>query len=42
MEALRQDDPRRFGPYTTLARVRESAVAVHFLARARTVTASPW
>lgn len=33
MEALRQDDPRRFGPYTTLARVRESAVAVHFLAR---------
>ncbi|MFD8797880.1 outer membrane protein assembly factor BamB family protein [Streptomyces atroolivaceus] len=33
MEALRQDDPRRFGPYTTLARFRESASAVHFLAR---------
>ncbi|MFF5723945.1 PQQ-binding-like beta-propeller repeat protein [[Kitasatospora] papulosa] len=33
MEALRQDDPRRFGAYTTLARSRESAVAVHFLAR---------
>jgi outer membrane protein assembly factor BamB len=33
MEALRQDDPRRFGPYTALARVRESASAVHYLAR---------
>ncbi|MFJ8748169.1 PQQ-binding-like beta-propeller repeat protein [Streptomyces sp. NPDC102441] len=33
MEALRQDDPRRFGPYTALARFRESASAVHFLAR---------
>ncbi|MEV8227828.1 PQQ-binding-like beta-propeller repeat protein [Streptomyces sp. NPDC079167] len=33
MEALRQDDPRRFGPYTTLARLRESAGAVHFLTR---------
>ncbi|MGW1812398.1 outer membrane protein assembly factor BamB family protein [Streptomyces sp. NPDC002125] len=33
MEALRQDDPRRFGPYTALARLRESASAVHFLAR---------
>ncbi|MFF2139688.1 PQQ-binding-like beta-propeller repeat protein [Streptomyces sp. NPDC058193] len=33
MEALRQDDPRRFGPYTALARLRESASSVHFLAR---------
>ncbi|HWU09373.1 MAG TPA: serine/threonine protein kinase, partial [Streptomyces sp.] len=33
MEALRQDDPRRFGPYTVLARFRESASAVHYLAR---------
>ncbi|MFF5894699.1 PQQ-binding-like beta-propeller repeat protein [Streptomyces argenteolus] len=33
MEALRQDDPRRFGPYTALARLRESASAVHYLAR---------
>nr|WP_104789062.1 PQQ-binding-like beta-propeller repeat protein [Streptomyces sp. QL37]PPQ59702.1 serine/threonine protein kinase [Streptomyces sp. QL37] len=33
MEALRQDDPRRFGPYTALARLRTSASAVHFLAR---------
>ncbi|MFE4450765.1 PQQ-binding-like beta-propeller repeat protein [Streptomyces sp. NPDC056796] len=33
MEALRQDDPRRFGPYTALARLRESASAVHFVAR---------
>ncbi|MFG2591528.1 PQQ-binding-like beta-propeller repeat protein [Streptomyces sp. NPDC048438] len=33
MEALRQDDPRHFGPYTALARLRESASAVHFLTR---------
>ncbi|WP_327268302.1 PQQ-binding-like beta-propeller repeat protein [Streptomyces sp. NBC_01218] len=33
MEALRQDDPRRFGPYTTLARHRETASAVSYLAR---------
>ncbi|MEU8707206.1 PQQ-binding-like beta-propeller repeat protein [Streptomyces sp. NPDC048565] len=33
MEALRQDDPRHFGPYTALARFRESASAVHYLAR---------
>ncbi|WP_327114747.1 PQQ-binding-like beta-propeller repeat protein [Streptomyces sp. NBC_01341] len=33
MEALRQDDPRRFGPYTALARLRERASAVHFLTR---------
>lgn len=33
MEALRQDDPRRFGPYTTLVRFRETAAAVHYLAR---------
>ncbi|MEU8701274.1 protein kinase, partial [Streptomyces sp. NPDC048680] len=33
MEALRQDDPRRFGPYTTLARLRETAAAVEYLAR---------
>ncbi|WP_327329756.1 PQQ-binding-like beta-propeller repeat protein [Streptomyces sp. NBC_01208] len=33
MEALRQDDPRRFGPYTALARLRGSAGAVHFIAR---------
>ncbi|WP_203182443.1 PQQ-binding-like beta-propeller repeat protein [Streptomyces pratensis] len=33
MEALRHDDPRRFGPYTVLARIRESASAVHFVAR---------
>ncbi|WP_103513687.1 PQQ-binding-like beta-propeller repeat protein [Streptomyces sp. SM10] len=33
MEALRQEDPRHFGPYTALARLRESASAVHYLAR---------
>ncbi|MBO0918017.1 protein kinase domain-containing protein, partial [Streptomyces laculatispora] len=33
MEALRQDDPRHFGPYTTLARLRETAAAVQYLAR---------
>ncbi|GGY78537.1 serine/threonine protein kinase [Streptomyces nitrosporeus] len=33
MEALRQDDPRHFGPYTALARLREAASAVQFLAR---------
>ncbi|MEU1468424.1 PQQ-binding-like beta-propeller repeat protein [Streptomyces sp. NPDC005761] len=32
MEALRQDDPRRFGPYTVLVRFRETAAAVHYLA----------
>lgn len=33
MEALRQDDPRRFGPYTVLARFRETASAVQYLVR---------
>ncbi|WP_326672427.1 outer membrane protein assembly factor BamB family protein [Streptomyces sp. NBC_01257] len=33
MEALRQDDPRRFGPYTVLVRFRETAAAVQYLAR---------
>ncbi|MGW2593555.1 outer membrane protein assembly factor BamB family protein [Streptomyces sp. NPDC001515] len=33
MEALRQDDPRRFGPYTVLARFRETAAALQYLAR---------
>ncbi|MGW2838217.1 outer membrane protein assembly factor BamB family protein [Streptomyces sp. NPDC001493] len=33
MEALRQDDPRRFGPYTALARHRETASAVSYVAR---------
>ncbi|MFF1919583.1 PQQ-binding-like beta-propeller repeat protein [Streptomyces sp. NPDC058221] len=33
MEALRQDDPRRFGPYTTLVRLRETAAALQYLAR---------
>ncbi|MFD9504006.1 PQQ-binding-like beta-propeller repeat protein [Streptomyces sp. NPDC060035] len=33
MEALRQDDPRHFGPYTVLARFRETASAVHYLVR---------
>ncbi|MFD4691169.1 PQQ-binding-like beta-propeller repeat protein [Streptomyces sp. NPDC058463] len=33
MEALRQDDPRHFGPYTVLARFRETASAVHYLGR---------
>ncbi|MCX4769827.1 PQQ-binding-like beta-propeller repeat protein [Streptomyces sp. NBC_01285] len=33
MEALRQDDPPHFGPYTTLARLRETAAAVQYLAR---------
>ncbi|MGC5360913.1 PQQ-binding-like beta-propeller repeat protein [Streptomyces sp. DT24] len=33
MEALRQDDPRHFGPYTVLARLREAAGAVQYLAR---------
>ncbi|MFI6947533.1 PQQ-binding-like beta-propeller repeat protein [Streptomyces sp. NPDC050422] len=32
MEALRQDDPRRFGPYTALVRFRETAAAVQYLA----------
>ncbi|MFG2625568.1 PQQ-binding-like beta-propeller repeat protein [Streptomyces sp. NPDC048473] len=32
MEALRQDDPRRIGPYTVLARFRETASAVQYLA----------
>ncbi|WP_328396510.1 PQQ-binding-like beta-propeller repeat protein [Streptomyces sp. NBC_00390] len=32
MEPLQQDDPRRIGAYTTLARLRESASAVHYLA----------
>ncbi|MFE7043185.1 PQQ-binding-like beta-propeller repeat protein [Streptomyces atratus] len=32
MEALRQDDPRRIGPYTVLARCRETASAVQYLA----------
>ncbi|MGW0671195.1 outer membrane protein assembly factor BamB family protein [Streptomyces sp. NPDC002746] len=36
MEALRQDDPRRFGPYTALVRLRETAAAVHYLARGAT------
>ncbi|MCX4845249.1 PQQ-binding-like beta-propeller repeat protein [Streptomyces sp. NBC_00893] len=36
MEALRQDDPRRFGPYTVLARLRETASAVQYLAHAAT------
>ncbi|MEU5714185.1 PQQ-binding-like beta-propeller repeat protein [Streptomyces sp. NPDC020403] len=35
MEALRQDDPRRFGPYTVLARFRETAAAVQYLVRGR-------
>lgn len=33
MKALRQDDPRRFGPYTALARHRETASAVSYVAR---------
>ncbi|WNI29257.1 PQQ-binding-like beta-propeller repeat protein [Streptomyces sp. ITFR-6] len=36
MEALRQDDPRRFGPYTALVRLRETAAAVQYLARGAT------
>lgn len=32
MEALRQDDPRRFGPYTVVVRFRETAAAVQYLA----------
>ncbi|MFD5786563.1 PQQ-binding-like beta-propeller repeat protein [Streptomyces sp. NPDC087866] len=32
MQALRQDEPRRFGPYTVLARLRETAAAVQYLA----------
>ncbi|MER5358694.1 PQQ-binding-like beta-propeller repeat protein [Streptomyces sp. NPDC002785] len=32
MEALRQDDPRLIGPYTVLARFRETASAVQYLA----------
>ncbi|MFE7758215.1 PQQ-binding-like beta-propeller repeat protein [Streptomyces sp. NPDC057418] len=32
MEALRQDDPRHFGPYTVLARFRGTASAVQYLA----------
>ncbi|MFF3729771.1 PQQ-binding-like beta-propeller repeat protein [Streptomyces sp. NPDC002476] len=32
MEALRQDDPRRIGPYALLARLRETASAVQYLA----------
>ncbi|MFJ4964087.1 PQQ-binding-like beta-propeller repeat protein [Streptomyces sp. NPDC088729] len=33
MEALRQDDPRRFGRFTALARLHESASAVRYAAR---------
>ncbi|MFJ9110385.1 PQQ-binding-like beta-propeller repeat protein [Streptomyces sp. NPDC102283] len=33
MEALRQDDPRRFGRFTTLARFHEGASAVQYVAR---------
>ncbi|MET9662476.1 serine/threonine protein kinase, partial [Streptomyces sp. NPDC006510] len=33
MEALRQDDPRRFGPYTVLARLRGTASTMQYLAR---------
>ncbi|MGY3679718.1 outer membrane protein assembly factor BamB family protein [Streptomyces sp. TE33382] len=33
MEALRQDDPRHLGRYTVLARFREGAAAVQYLAR---------
>ncbi|MDF6044860.1 PQQ-binding-like beta-propeller repeat protein [Streptomyces sp. JH14] len=33
MEALRQNDPRRFGAYTVAARFRETASAVQYLAR---------
>ncbi|MGW2847292.1 outer membrane protein assembly factor BamB family protein [Streptomyces sp. NPDC001274] len=36
MEALRQDDPRRFGPYTVLARLRTTAGSVLYLARGAT------
>ncbi|WP_330240736.1 outer membrane protein assembly factor BamB family protein [Streptomyces sp. NBC_00525] len=32
MEAPRQDEPGRFGPYTVLARLRETATAVQYLA----------
>lgn len=32
MEALRQDDPRRIGPYAPLLRLRETASAVQYLA----------
>ncbi|MET9512181.1 PQQ-binding-like beta-propeller repeat protein [Streptomyces flavidovirens] len=32
MEALRQDDPRRIGPYALLLRLRETASAVQYLA----------
>ncbi|MGW7050772.1 outer membrane protein assembly factor BamB family protein [Streptomyces sp. NPDC054887] len=32
MEALRQDDPRRLGPYAPLFRLRETASAVQYLA----------
>ncbi|MET9518604.1 PQQ-binding-like beta-propeller repeat protein [Streptomyces sp. NPDC002994] len=34
MEALRQDDPRRVGPYALLLRLRETASAVQYLAQA--------
>ncbi|MFB7912833.1 PQQ-binding-like beta-propeller repeat protein [Streptomyces sp. NPDC056061] len=33
MEALRQDDPRRIGPYALRARLRETASTVQYLAR---------
>ncbi|WP_406284034.1 PQQ-binding-like beta-propeller repeat protein [Streptomyces sp. NBC_00209] len=32
MDAPRQDEPGRFGPYTVLARLRETAAAVQYLA----------
>ncbi|GAA2932368.1 PQQ-binding-like beta-propeller repeat protein [Streptomyces enissocaesilis] len=32
MEALRQDDPRRIGPYAPLSRLRETASTVQYLA----------
>ncbi|MGX1881249.1 outer membrane protein assembly factor BamB family protein [Streptomyces sp. NPDC055287] len=34
MEALRQDDPRRIGPYALLLRLRETASAVQYVAHA--------
>ncbi|WP_392672549.1 PQQ-binding-like beta-propeller repeat protein [Streptomyces sp. LN785] len=41
MEALRQDDPRRFGPYTVVARFRETASAVQYLAHDAALDGAP-
>ncbi|MEV1055433.1 PQQ-binding-like beta-propeller repeat protein [Streptomyces sp. NPDC049887] len=40
-EALQDGDPRRIGPYTTLARCRTTAIAVQYLGRDETAGGEP-